>query len=144
MTVGPKVVRFALGCALAAVLALTYWFGILANWWGPLIRPSGIPASARYVFLWESAEWLDCSVDWERNVNVCRAWDDSGRLLADGDFRLEGENRAATQAELHPSTTGATAESGLANEIYLFGPHGIIQGRKLIRVVPSPTSRPTR
>jgi hypothetical protein len=34
----------------------------------------------------------------------------SGRLLADGDFRLEGENRAATQSELHPSTTGAMAE----------------------------------
>jgi hypothetical protein len=95
-----------------------------------------VSARARHVFLWESAAWFDCSADRERDVDVCTAWDDSGRLLANGDFRLEDENRAATPGELRPSTIGRTDASGRSDEIWLFGHHGLIEGKKLIRVGP--------
>jgi len=50
----------------------------------------------------ETGAWFDCSVDSERNVDVCKAWDPDGCLMANGDFRLEGEDRAATTLELKP------------------------------------------
>jgi hypothetical protein len=140
MTLKRKLAHFTLGCALVVVLGLVYWFGILANWWSPLVRPHGVPPGAKHVFIWESAAWFDCSVDSKRDVDVCRAWDAWGRLVASGDFRLEGENRAATPGELRPSTPGRTNRSGLSGEIYLFGPNGLIEGKKLIRV--GPTARP--
>jgi len=141
MTIRRTVAYLASGSALAVLLVLAYWFGILVNWWSPVMRPRGVSANARYVFLWESAAWFDCSVDRQRDVDVCKAWNDRGRPLASGDFRLEGPNRAATESELHPSTIGRTGPAGLADEIYLFGPHGIIEGKKLIRVVPRPTTQ---
>ena len=56
----------------------TYYAGIWMSWWGPLTRPAGVSADAKYVFIWESAAWFDCSVDRARDVNKCRAWDDNG------------------------------------------------------------------
>ena len=108
------------------------------------MRPHGVSWRARHVFIWEGGAWFDCSFDPKRDVDVCRAWDDWGRLMASGDFRLEGENRAATSSELHPSATGATNPSGMSDEIFLFGPHGLIWGKKLIRVGPGGKDGPAR
>lgn len=145
MTVMRMMKRLAVGAVVTILVAFVYWCGILLNWWSPLIRPRGVPCRAKYVFLWESAEWFDCHVDERRNVDVCRAWDVDGHLAASGDFRLEGENRAATRSELHPSRTGDTMDaSGMCDEIYLFGPHSLIEGKKLIRVGPTPTQPPAR
>src|SRR5260370_6286920 len=78
----------------------------------------------------------------QRNVDVCKAWDVDGRLVASGDFRLEGENRAATKRELHPSTTRSTEHtSGLQAHFYLLCPLLLIKEKKLIRVGPTPTPR---
>lgn len=111
-----------------------YRFGIIMNWWSPVNRPATVSKEAHYVFVWESAAWFDCRVDEIRNVDVCRAWDNSGRLLAAGDFRIKGEDRAATKEELKPSAVGATNLNGLSDTIYLFGPKGLIEGKQLVRV----------
>lgn len=125
-------------CALVVLLGFggyfLYRFGTSLGWWDPLTRPGEVSASAKYVFIWESSAWFDCSTDAKRDVNVCRAWDSYGRLIATGDFRLEDEKRAASPGELHPSCIGATNAEGLSDEIYLFGPHGLILGRKLVRI----------
>jgi hypothetical protein len=108
-------------------------------------RPPGVPRTAHYVDRIEDGTWFDCFVDSKRDVDICKAWDDSGRVIADGPFRLEDEDRAATASELHPSLVLSTG--GKAYMIYLFGKDGIF-GRALVRVdsrnrrigVPSVTS----
>jgi len=89
---------------VALLLVVAAWsvynFGVLFGFWQPLTRPRNVSASARYVSIIETGAWFDCSVDSERNVDVCKAWDPDGRLIADGGFRLQGEDRAATTLEL--------------------------------------------
>lgn len=114
------------------LLAVVYKLGVVMNWWNPMHRPDKVSATARHVFLWESEAWLDCSIDYTLDVNPCKAWDGNGRLIAEGAFRLEGENRAANSSELHPSTTGPTGRDGLSRVIYLFGPNGRIEGKRLV------------
>lgn len=100
--------------------------------WQPLTRPSGVSPSAHLVCLLKNKTWFDCSVDAKRNVDVCRAWSSTGRLIADGDFRLEDEDRAAVGRELRPSTVnGSNAQ---AWRIYLFGPKGAFS-RELVPFV---------
>ena len=77
--------------------------GISFNLWQPITRPAGVSSRARYVDAFKSAAWFDCSVNPVRDVDVCRAWDPDGRLIAFGSYRLDGKNRAATARELHPS-----------------------------------------
>jgi len=99
-----------------------YILGIAFGLWQPVTRPAGVARRAHYVSSIEDGTWFDCSVDSVRNVNRCRAWDFTGKLIADGDFRLEGEDRAATAAELKPSSV--TSSGGHAYMIFLFGRAG--------------------
>jgi hypothetical protein len=87
---------------IAAVAVLPLLFISLIGW-QPLTRPPSVSPQARFVVTMKSTAWYDCSVDRTREVDLCRAWDDGGRLIAQGKFRLDGENRAATAAELRPS-----------------------------------------
>jgi hypothetical protein len=112
--------------AVSALLGAAAWpayiLGVTFGLWQPLTRPRGVAASARYVSSIEDGTWFDCHVDLRRNVDTCKAWDFEGRVLADGDFRLAGEDRAATAAELKPSAVNSGG--GHAYEIYLFGKVG--------------------
>ena len=89
---------------------------------------------ARYVDALKSAAWIDCSVVRTRDVDVCRAWDPDGNLIAFGDYRLDGANRGATASELRPS--GVHLYPGHPNLawIYLFGEHWRVNGRTLVPV----------
>jgi hypothetical protein len=58
----------------------------MAGWWNPLIRTASVSAKAKYVWGLKSSAWFDGRVDEKRDVDVCRAWDDQGRLRA-ADFR---------------------------------------------------------
>ena len=80
-----------------------YELGVELGLWQPVTRPSGVSPRARYVSRLKSSGRFDCSVDHGRNVDACRAWDDAGQLVAYGNFRLDGEKRAATATELRPS-----------------------------------------
>lgn len=139
-----------IGAAIAAAV-LVLWtaytacvsLGILQ----PLGRPHGVPASARYVSTFKQETWFDCRVDLPRNVDVCRAWDVNGKLMVDGDFRLEDEERAATAAELRPSQV--ISATGHVYMIYLYGNDNRVLGRVLVPVVdgrrigiPQVTTRP--
>lgn len=98
-----RILRIVLGIVLIAVGAVSYDLGVRFGLLQPLTRPGTVSTSARYVSLIEIGTWFDCYVDSKKDVDVCKAWDSDGRLLADGEFRLEGENRAATRSELRPS-----------------------------------------
>jgi len=92
---------------LAGVISLAlvrpaYLAGVSLNLWQPFTRPAGVSKRAKYVDAFKRAAWFDCSVDAGRNVNACRAWDPDGNLIAFGNYRLEGQNRAATARELTP------------------------------------------
>jgi len=115
--------RLLLGVGITLALAICYFFvypyGIWLGLWQPLVRPSGVSSTARYVSIIEDASWLDCAIDEQRNVNICRVWDSYGHLRTEGDFRYEDEPRAARKDELYPSAFGGH------DTIYLFdGPHG--------------------
>jgi hypothetical protein len=115
--------RWLMGIGTAIVLTVgyiyVYPYGIWLGLWQPLSRPSNVSARARYISVIEDGSWFDCSIDEERNVNVCRVWDYDGRVRAEGDFRYEDEPRAAKREELYPSLLAGR------DTIYLFdGPHG--------------------
>jgi hypothetical protein len=84
------------------VLYPLFVIGVALNFWQPLTRPSGVSRRASHVDAFKSESWFECTVDLHRNVNVCRAWDEQGHLVAFGDYRLDGENRAARPDELRP------------------------------------------
>ena len=115
-------------------IRLAYTIGVGLDLWQPLTRPAGVPRSAHYVSTSKESAWFDCWVDTPRNVDVCRAWDEEGRLIASGDFRLEDEDRAATASELRPSMVNI-GRDGRAYMIYLYGPNNQIQGRILLPVI---------
>jgi hypothetical protein len=104
-TVMVKRVLLIIGAVVAAVAVyLGFELGVLMGAWQPILRPRGVSPKAHYVSLdgkWTT--WFDCSADSIRNVDHCRAWDDRGRLLLDGDFRLDAEKRMATESELRPT-----------------------------------------
>lgn len=92
---------------VAAVVMLAPWYpiyviGVAFNFWQPLTRPPGVPRRAHYVDAFKSAAWFDCAVDSLGDVDICQAWDEQGWLIALGNYRLDGENRAATRDELRP------------------------------------------
>ena len=111
-----------LALSLIPVLWLAYTLGIVLGFWQPVTRPKGVSPSARYVSLIEDGTWFDCSIDLDKDVNICKAWTWTGRLIADGEFRLENEGRAATKLELRPTLVQVT--NGRASMIYLFGERG--------------------
>jgi hypothetical protein len=120
-----------------------YVFGVTFGLWQPWTRPPSVTRRARYVSRIEDGTWFDCSVDSKRDVDVCKAWDSYGRALADGDFRLECQERAATASELRPSSV--VSGGGRAYMIYLFGTQGA-QSRALVPAAggsPAPCPRVT-
>src|SRR5579864_3830116 len=113
-----------IGIGLVALVGAfpVYNLGIALNLWQPFTRPRGVSPSARYVSIVDEGTWFDCRVDWKRNVDVCKAWDPNGRLIADGDFLLERENRPASESELHP--THVARGDGHVWRIDLYGKDG--------------------
>jgi hypothetical protein len=113
-----------IGTGLAALVAAVpaYHLGIVFNLWQPLTRPRGVSSSAHYVSIVEEGTWFDCHVDFKRNVDACKAWDPDGRLIADGDFLLEEENRPASESELRP--THVACGDGHVWRIDLYGKDG--------------------
>lgn len=124
-------VAIGVSVALIALARPIYIFGVVFGIWQPMTRPTGVSSTARYVSWIEDGTWFDCAVDSKRNVNTCKAWDSDGRLLADGDFRLECQGRAATKAELRPSAVSSSGGHGYA--IYLYGDKGA-RSRTLVPV----------
>jgi hypothetical protein len=90
--------------ALILILRPAYQLGVGFGFWQPVTRPAGVSPRARYVAKLKTSGWFDCSVDRTKNIDVCRAWNDAGQLIAYGNFRLDGEQRAATVTELRPSS----------------------------------------
>jgi hypothetical protein len=101
--VGKRILLIGIGLAALVAAFPVYHLGIALSLWQPLIRPRGVSASAHYVSIVEEGTWFDCHLDFKRNVDVCKAWDPDGRLIVDGDFLLEGENRPASESELRPT-----------------------------------------
>jgi hypothetical protein len=61
-------------------------------------RPAGVPASAIYV----DHTFVECSFVPKSNANLCTVYkDDTGEILAEALFVLEGTQRAGNQSELH-------------------------------------------
>ena len=116
------VLAAAIGVASIFFVRPVYVFGVVFGLWQPWTRPVGVSKAAHYVSWVEDGTWFDCILDSKRNVDVCRAWDGTGRLLADGDFRLECQGRAASSAELRPSSVSSSG--GHAYAVYLFGEKG--------------------
>ena len=124
--------RCSLAIAIAIGLVLLWPLhtaGVVVGLWQPLTRPPSVSRSARYVTLVEDGTWFECIVDTSRNVNKCRAWTSEGLLIADGEFQLEDENRAATQEELKPSRVAVS--EGRVHWIDLFGKGGAFSKRLL-------------
>jgi len=71
-----------------------------------------------------SSAWFDCSVDHTKDLDVCRVWDDEGHLIAYGNYRLDGETRAATTKELRPSMVHLYPGHPDLAWIYLSGDNG--------------------
>lgn len=128
----PMSTRIIIIVGVAAVVAWPiYLLGALLGLWQPWTRPPGVSATAHFVSSIEDGTWFDCEVDAIKNVNRCKAWDYQGQLVANGEFRLEGTNRAATRSELRPSSV--ISSGGHAYMIYLFGADGA-QSRVLMPV----------
>jgi hypothetical protein len=119
---------------LTASLRPVYTIGVSLGLWQPLTRPSDVSAQARYVDTFKDAAWFDCSIERSKDVNICRAWDAYGSLIAFGNYRLDGENRAATVPELRPSQVHRYPGHPNLAWIYLFGDHGSVVGRTLVPV----------
>ena len=122
------------GVALIASLRPSYVIGVSLGFWQPLTRPIGISKRARYVETLKSAAWFDCSVERVKDVNICQAWDTAGNLIAFGNYRLDGENRAATSLELRPSEVHVYPGHPNLAWIYLYGDRESIFGRTLVPV----------
>jgi len=75
------------------------WIGL----WQPIVRPSAVSYRAKYYPTMTNEFWIECGIDFRRNVNPCRAWDAGGHLVASGNYRLDRENRAANVFELWPA-----------------------------------------
>lgn len=79
-----------------------YLIGVELGFWQPFSRPQGVSAGARYVPTLKSKTWFECSVDRLKDVDICRAWDGDGQLIAFGRYRLDEEKRSAKARELRP------------------------------------------
>jgi hypothetical protein len=132
--VAKRIVLVVCAVALIASLRPAYLLGVSIGPWQPLSRPNGVSTRARFVDTFKSAAWFDCSVERTKDVNICRAWDTNGRLIAFGNYRLDGEKRAASARELRPSEVQECPGHPNLAWIYLFGDHGTIRGRTLVPV----------
>lgn len=109
------------GLLAGAAGRIAYSLGVIFSLWQP-IRPHSVSTAAVYVSTVEDGYWFDCRVDKGQNVDVCRAWDYLGKLVADDRFQLECEGRAATLEELRP--TVVERSNGRTEAIYLLGRAG--------------------
>ena len=125
--------RTVLTAVSISVLLIGYVVGVRFGLWQPMNRPSSVPGGAHYVPTMKAETWFECSVDRSRNVNHCRAWDGGGNLIAFGSYRLDGENRAATEKELQPSQVLHYYDHPNLAWIYLFK-DGHTFGRTLVPV----------
>ena len=128
--------RIAAVCAVVLYIAALWLLCLIAvpfGLWEPLTRPSGVSWRAHYIPTLTSGAWFDCSVDRKRDVDSCKAWDDEGHLIAFGNYRLDGENRAATEFELRPSMVLGTPGGPKLAWIYLFKDYNSF-GRTLVPV----------
>ena len=115
--------------ALRLLCLVAVPFGLCQPW----TRPASVPWRAWYVPTLTDGAWFDCSVDRKRDVDTCKAWDDEGHLIAFGNYRLDGDNRAATAFELRPTMVqGYPCHPELA-WIYLFKDYNPL-GRTLVPV----------
>ena len=120
------------GMMLIAAARPAYLMGVAVGLWPPTTRPAAVSSRARYASVFEDQAWFDCSVDHSRDVDVCRAWDADGKLIAFGIYRLDGDNRAASESELRPSHVNRSQRPDLA-WIYLSNRSGWY-GRFLVPV----------
>jgi len=128
--------RIAAVCGVVVLIAALrpfYLIGVGLGLWQPLTRPVGVSSRAHYVPTKIDGAWFDCSVDHNRNVDTCRAWDSTGNLIAFGDYRLDGEKRAATALELQPSMVQPYPGHPSLAWIYLFKDNTAL-GRTLVPV----------
>jgi hypothetical protein len=100
-----------------------YRLGVGLGFWQPFTRPPDVSSRARYVVTMEDSAWFDCSFDPGRDVDVCRAWDEAGHLIAHGNYRLDGERGAARPTELRPSEVAIYPGRPELAWIYLEGDH---------------------
>lgn len=129
-----RIALFFCGVVLIASLRPAYLIGLSLGFWQPLTRPTSVPSRARYVDTFKGAAWFDCSTDRIKNVNICQAWDTDGNLIAFGNYRLDGENRAATALELRPSQVHLYPGHPNLAWIDLFGDHHNFEGKTLVPV----------
>ena len=128
----PASTLFKRALLLIAVVVLillarpVYETGVDLNLWQPLTRPAGVSPQVRYVSTLTDAAWFECSVDDVADVDVCRAWDERGHLIAHGRYRLDGESRAATPTELRPSEVQEYPGHPELAWIYLSGSQGTL------------------
>jgi hypothetical protein len=139
-----RILLIVASVAFLAAMVPLYRVGVIFGLWQPLRRPPGVSPYARYVSLVEEGTWFDCHVDEVRDVDVCKAWDEDGQLIADGCFRLEEGKRAASKSELHPSHVARG--DGHVSRIDLFGKDGAFS-QALVPVencvsLPAETSKP--
>jgi hypothetical protein len=88
----------------------------------PTKRPAGVPADAVWAGGADGGAYILCSLDGARGVDRCSVWNDyTGKTDGPGDYQLEKEHRAATNAEL--KFTGA------ANEL-IFLQNGLVLRRQ--------------
>ena len=122
------------GLVALALIRPVYLVGVGFNLWQPFTRPVGVSSRAHYVDAFKTAAWFDCSVNTVKNVDVCRAWDRNGKLIAFGNYRLDGEGRAATMRELRPSMVQAYPDHPNLAWIYLFDDSRTIAAKTLVPV----------
>ena len=128
-------IALALGSfILAAAVYPAYVIGVSLGAWQPLTRPRGVSSRAHYVDAFKSEAWFDCSIDLKKDVNPCRAWNENGALIAFGNYRLDGQNRAATAVELRPSAVHLYPGHPELAWIDLFGNQRGIKGGTLVPV----------
>jgi hypothetical protein len=119
-----RILAMVAAIVLIVISRPVYQVGVELGFWQPFTRPPGVSPRARYVPTLKSSAWFDCAVDRTRDLDVCRAWDDEGRLIAYGNYRLDGKTRAATDKELRPSMVHLYPSHPELAWIYLFGNSG--------------------
>src|ERR1700722_18165443 len=69
--------------------------------WRPERRPAGVEKGAVWAGGPDGGSYILCGVDRDRNVNLCKVWNDyTGEIVERGCYRLVKEVRAATEREL--------------------------------------------
>lgn len=129
-----RVVTVVAVVVLILVSRPIYQLGVGLGFWQPFRHPHGVSREARYVPTLKGSAWFDCSFDRAKDVDVCRAWDDAGHVIAYGSYRIDGEGRAATIKELRPSMVQGYPGRPELSWINLFGDKGNIFGKTLVPV----------